>query len=73
MGLAAMLVNQSVNVMKVILEASTVDVFILGTVTQMFNVRLVNTLINVLVSAMSFIAALILGVPSHGKIFVINQ
>ena len=72
-GLAVMLVNQNANVMKVILEASTVDVFIHGTVTQMFNARLVNTLTNVLVSAMSFIAALILGVPSHGKIFVINQ
>ena len=72
-GVALVLVNQNANVMKVILEVLTDDVFIHGTVTQMFNVRMVNTLTNVLASAMSFIAVQIPDVPSHGKIFAINQ
>ena len=66
-------VNQNANVMKVILEVLTDDVFIHGTATQTYNVRMVNTLTNALVSAMSFIAVQIPDVPFHGKIFAINQ
>ena len=68
-----MLVNQNANVMKVILEVLTDDVFIHGTATQTYSVRMVNTLTNVLASAMSFIAVQIPDVLSHGKIFAINQ
>ena len=68
-----MFANQNANVMKVILEVLTDGVFIRGTATQMYNVRMVNTLTNVLASAMSFIAVQIPDVPSHGKIFAINQ
>ena len=73
MGLAVISVNQNANVTMGILEVSMDDVFVHGTVTPMFIVRLVNILTNVLVSVMSFIAVQILDVPSHGMIFATNQ